>query len=143
MPPESLPSAFLACAHPAFQMPATTAAQESWVNPFSTHAESRRFVSLQTKIGCRSMGMAPRRSVDVWELRGYARTTCLSKWKERQKTRASETSSRTFYPFRSLVQLNLLPRHCLMVIEHLLFIGWKAPQWLLTRVPKVKTVPSP
>lgn len=63
MPPESLPSAFLACAHPAFQMPATTAAQESWVNPFSTHAESRRFVSLQTKIGWRSMGMAPRRSV--------------------------------------------------------------------------------
>lgn len=59
---ESIPSAFPACAHPAFQMPATTAVQESWPNPFSTCVESRRFVSLQTKTGCRSIRMEPRGS---------------------------------------------------------------------------------
>lgn len=58
--PESLPSVFPACAHPAFQMPATTAVQESWLNPFSTHVESRRRVSLQTKTGCRSIRVAPK-----------------------------------------------------------------------------------
>lgn len=46
----------------AFQTPATTAVQESWPNPFSTHVEARGFVSLWTKTGCRSIRMEPRGS---------------------------------------------------------------------------------
>lgn len=60
--PENIPSPSPACVQPAFQMPATTAVQESWPNPFSTCVESRRFVSLRTKTGCRSIRMAPRGS---------------------------------------------------------------------------------
>lgn len=62
MHPESIPSPSPACVHPTFQMPATTAVQESWPNPFSTCVESRRFVSLRTKTGCRRVRTAPRGS---------------------------------------------------------------------------------
>lgn len=118
MHPESTPSASPACAHPAVQMPATTAVQESWPNPFSTHVGSRRFVSLWTKTGCRSIRMAPRGSNwNVWELCGYSHTTHLSEWRDGAKTSASDTSSMTSYPLRNLVQLNLLSLHCPMFIE--------------------------
>lgn len=121
MHPESLSLASSACAQSAFQLPATTAVQESWSNPFSTPVECRGFVSLPPRAGCRSSRIVPRQALTVnyWELCVYTHTTHLSKWREGPKTRASETSSRTSYPFRNLVQLNLLSLLHLTFIEHL------------------------
>lgn len=119
--PESLPSVFPACAHPAFQMPATTAVQESWLNPFSTHVESRRRVSLQTKTGCRSIRVAPRGS-NSGMCRNYVfmpTSHIYQNGEMDQRTELLRPSPRTFYAFRSLVQLNLLSLHRFIIIEHL------------------------
>lgn len=57
-----------------------------------------------------------------WELCGSTHTTHLSKWRDGPKTRASETSSRTSYPVRNIVQLNLLSLLHPTFIEHLSYV---------------------
>lgn len=61
MNPESIFSAFSACGHQLSDA-CNNSCSRILTNLFSTHVEAKRFVSLWTKTGCRSIRMEPRGS---------------------------------------------------------------------------------